>query len=166
METPFNELRGILCKVQAELEVPKDRNNAFGGFKYRKCEDILRAVKPLLTPHGVTVVLSDEIVQVGEWFFVKSTATIGRGEASFSCTAYARHAEERKGMDAAQVTGSASSYARKYALCGLFGISDADDPDDPPQAAPGVTPAALPLPNRTASGRTAFPVIPNHQPVR
>ena len=170
--TVVNELWRDLSAIQAELEVPKDRNNAFGGFKYRKCEDILRAVKPLLHAHGIIILLSDEIVQFGEWVFVKATATIQRGDAVISCTAYARHADERKGMDAAQVTGSASSYARKYALSGLFGISDTDDPDDPPQAAPGIAPAPMsqivrpaapgPVPGKTVlpGVRTPLPGMP------
>lgn len=139
-----NTLENDLCRVQSTLKSPKGRSNDFGGFRYRKAEDILEAVKPLLLPLGIAVTLSDEIVLVSDWVFVKSTVTIRRGQESISCTAYARHAEERKGMDAAQVTGSASSYARKYALAGLFAVNDGDDADDPPKAAPGVVPAAIP----------------------
>ena len=138
-----NTLETDLCSVQSALKSPKGRSNDFGGFRYRKAEDILEAVKPL--------------VLISDWVFVKSTVTIRRGQASISCTAYARHAEERKGMDAAQVTGSASSYARKYALAGLFAINDGDDADDPPKAAPGVTPKALP-----AAG--IHPAIPGSVP--
>lgn len=167
-----NTLYADLCRVQSALKSPKGRSNDFGGFRYRKAEDILEAVKPLLLPLGIAVMLSDEIVLVSDWIFVKSTVTIRRGQESISCTAYARHAEERKGMDAAQVTGSASSYARKYALSGLFGISGTDDPDDPPQAAPGIAPAPMsqivrpaapgPVPGKTVlpGVRTPLPGMP------
>lgn len=152
-----NTLETDLCSIQSALKSPKGRSNDFGGFRYRKAEDILEAVKPLLLPLGIAVTLSDEIVLISDWVFVKSTVTIRRGQASISCTAYARHAEECKRMDAAQVTGSASSYARKYALAGLFAINDGDDADDPPKAAPGVTPKALP-----AAG--IHPAIPGSVP--
>lgn len=138
-----------LRKLQNELKVPKGNYNSFGGFKYRSCEDILEAVKPLALKHGLTITVSDEVVMVGERYYVKATATV-HGYAiteprdrSVSVAAYAREDGSRKGMDGAQITGSASSYARKYALCGLLLIDDANDPDAAPgQAARDRKPAA------------------------
>jgi len=142
MET--NDLYADLCAIQSELSVPKGRNNDFGGFKYRKAEDILEAVKPMLKPRMISITLTDDIVKVGEWVFVKAMATISRGDKSISVSAYARHADEHKKMDAAQVTGSASSYARKYALNGLFAINDTDDPDDPEKPSREMKPMPMP----------------------
>jgi len=116
-----------LAKIQKELKAPKSNLNKFGNYKYRSAEDILEAVKPLL--EGSTITLTDEMVQVGERYYVKATATLTSEDKSFSTSAYAREAETKKGMDDAQITGSASSYARKYALNGLFAIADNDDPD-------------------------------------
>ena len=119
--------------IQKRIHVPKAQTNEFGGYKYRSCEDILAAVKPLCNEHGLTLSLSDEIVQVGDWNYVKATATIGHATSSAlfneTATAYARETEAKKGMDAAQITGAASSYARKYALNGLFAIDDTRDAD-------------------------------------
>lgn len=126
-----------LAQVQAKLYVPKDRDNKFGGFSYRNAEDILRAVKPLLIEQGLVVVLSDDMKAVtgtdGTRYYVQATARIIDTETDdeIIATASAREPNERKGMDAAQVTGSSTSYARKYALCGLFAIDDSeDDPDN------------------------------------
>lgn len=117
-----------LAEVQMALKAPKGQMNAFGGYKYRSCEDILEAVKPLLK--GAVVTISDEIVLIGDRYYVKATATFFP-EAGYptSVTAYARESVDRKGMDPAQITGAASSYARKYALNGLFLIDDTKDPD-------------------------------------
>ena len=112
-----------LVQLQKELKVPKGNLNKFGGYKYRSAEDILEAVKPLLT--DTPIILSDEMWAVGTRIYVKATASYGKEVV----TAYAREAETKKGMDEAQITGSASSYARKYALCGLLAIADNDDPD-------------------------------------
>lgn len=119
----------ILQKVQTELKAPKDLYNSFGGFKYRSAEGILEAVKPILAAHGLTLTLSDEVVCVGDHNYIKATATIMRDGGSLSVSAYAREPESKKGMDSAQITGAASSYARKYALNGLFLIDDTKDPD-------------------------------------
>ncbi len=116
-----------LIKIQKELKAPKNQYNSFGKYKYRNCEDILEAVKPLLG--DATLVISDEIVQLGDRYYVKATATLTEGEASISATAYARETLDKKGMDEAQITGAASSYARKYALNGLFCIDDTKDAD-------------------------------------
>jgi len=119
-----------LVTVQSELKAPKGQTNSFGKYKYRSCEDILEALKPILKDQGLTLTLSDDIWLVGTRFYVKATATISaeKGE-SLSVTAYAREEESKKGMDGAQVTGAASSYARKYALNGLFCIDDTKDAD-------------------------------------
>lgn len=124
-----------LIAVQSALSVPKENRNAFGGYNYRSCEDILEAVKPLLKEHELALTLSDEIVMVGTRYYVKATAMVqelheDKDEAAhFGVTAYAREEETKKGMDGAQITGSASSYARKYALNGLFCIDDTKDAD-------------------------------------
>ena len=111
-----------IAKIQRELKAPKNQYNKFGGYKYRNCEDILESAKPLL--NGLVLSISDEIVLVGTRFYVRATATITDGENTYSATAYAREEESKKGMDASQLTGSTSSYARKYALNGLFCIDD------------------------------------------
>ena len=119
----------ILQQIQTELKAPKGQTNTFGGYKYRSCEDILEALKPVLAKYQAAVILSDEIVQHGDRVYVKATATLKSKEGDISVTAYARETESRKGMDDSQVTGSASSYARKYALNGLFCIDDTKDAD-------------------------------------
>jgi len=117
----------ILKKIQKELKAPKNQYNAFGKYKYRSCEDILEAVKPLL--NNATLVINDEMVVIGERYYIKATATLTEADKSISATAYAREPEEKKGMDSAQITGATSSYARKYALNGLFLIDDTKDSD-------------------------------------
>lgn len=119
----------ILQQIQNELKAPKAQRNNFSGYNYRSCEDILEALKPVLAEYGAAVILSDEIVQMGTRWYVKATATLKTETESVSVTAYAREEETRKGFDASQITGSASSYARKYALNGLFGIDDTKDAD-------------------------------------
>ena len=119
-----------LLQIQSELKAPKGQYNSFGKYKYRSCEDILEAVKPLCVKHGVILTLSDEIVQVGERYYIKATANLSKeGCSDVSVTAYAREALDKKGMDDSQITGTASSYARKYALNGLFCIDDTKDAD-------------------------------------
>lgn len=118
-----------LVAIQCDLKAPKGQKNTFVGYKYRSCEDILEAVKPHLARHGLVLNISDEIVEVVGRVYVKATATITDGTNSQSVTAYAREAETKKGLDPAQVTGTSSSYARKYALNGLFCIDDTKDPD-------------------------------------
>ena len=119
-----------LIEIQKKLNAPKGRLNTFGGYKYRSCEDILDAVKPLLYEHECMLTITDTIELIGERFYVKAIATIRsvNGDYQMTC-AYAREEETKKGMDAAQITGSCSSYARKYALNGLFLIDDVQDPD-------------------------------------
>lgn len=126
-----------LINVQTELVAPKSRKNTFGKYSYRTCEDILSAVKPLLKKHGLSLTVSDDIQQIGERFYVRATATLvdietgkyGEGEGRIEVSAFARESLDKKGMDDAQITGAASSYARKYALNGLFCIDDSQDAD-------------------------------------
>lgn len=119
-----------LNTIQSLLKAPKNQYNKFGNYKYRNCEDILEAVKPLLFSQSCTLTISDEIVMIGTRYYVRATATIknANGETEMT-TAYAREDESKKGMDASQITGSTSSYARKYALNGLFCIDDTKDSD-------------------------------------
>lgn len=120
---------GALLNIQAELKAPKSQFNSFGRYNYRSCEDILEALKPLLKKYGATLSVSDEVVSVGGRIYVKSTASFLSGDESVSVSAFAREPEAKKGMDEAQITGTASSYARKYALNGLFLIDDSKDAD-------------------------------------
>ena len=120
-----------LIAIQSELKAPKTQFNKFGGYKYRKAEDILESVKPLLAKQKCTLIITDDIVLVGNRIYVKATATIKneKGECETS-TGWAREEETKKGMDGSQITGASSSYARKYALNGLFAIDDNADSDD------------------------------------
>jgi hypothetical protein len=121
-----------LVKIQAELKAPKGQLNKFGNYRYRSAEDIIEAVKPILHKNGCALIITDEIVQVADRVYVKATAAIfDQDNIDFQFTAHgwAREEEVKKGMDAAQITGSASSYARKYALNGLFAIDDTKDAD-------------------------------------
>lgn len=118
-----------LTEIQNELKVPKKRTNSFGGYKYRNAEDILEAVKPLLKKHEVTLFIYDDVVEVGGRVYIRATASLHGKDFDITATAYAREAENKKGMDESQVTGTTSSYARKYALNGLFLIDDTKDAD-------------------------------------
>lgn len=120
-----------LSKVQSELKAPKGQYNSFGKYKYRSCEDILEAVKPLNAKHGVVLTVGDEVVEISNRFYVKATAVfvdIESGE-KITNTALAREDDSKKGMDGSQITGTASSYARKYCLNGLYCIDDTKDAD-------------------------------------
>ena len=132
VDIPIPGIEKKLMDLQNELKAPKNQRNEFGGYMYRSCEDILEAVKPLLNKHGLLLFLTDDIVQIGQRYYVKSVAMIRNIEniqQAYSVTAYAREEEVKKGMDTSQITGAASSYARKYALNGLFLIDDAKDSD-------------------------------------
>ena len=120
-----------LLSVQTKLKAPKSQYNAFGKYSYRNCEDILEAVKPICAEAKATVYLSDDIVMIGDRYYVKATATFVDVETGDGIIvhAYAREEESKKGMDGSQVTGASSSYARKYALNGLFDIDDTKDSD-------------------------------------
>ena len=115
--------------IQSELKAPKGQYNSFGKYNYRSCEDILEGVKPLLAKHGLVLTIRDCIELIGDRYYVKATATITDGKEQLSTDAYARESLDKKGMDASQVTGSTSSYARKYALNGLLAIDDTKDAD-------------------------------------
>lgn len=119
-----------LTEIQNRLRVPKERENKFLNANYRNCEDILNAVKPLLKEFGYSLTLSDKVVSVGDRIYVEATATIKESGITIdSVSAYAREVKEKKGVDGSQLTGSASSYARKVALGGLFLLDDSADPD-------------------------------------
>lgn len=126
-------LREKLLVIQTKLKAPKSQFNKFGGYNYRSCEDILEALKPLLEETRTVVILKDKVVKIGNRFYVKASASLlgsgDDGEDYIEVSAYAREEETKKGMDGSQITGAASSYARKYALNGLFGIDDAKDSD-------------------------------------
>jgi len=126
-----HNIRQKLQGIQSSLIAPKGQTNKFGGYKYRSCEDILTALKPLLAEWGCCLIISDEIVEKGSKLFVEATATLFDNDSSdyLSSKGPAEHADTKKGMDQAQITGSASSYARKYALNGLFAIDDTKDAD-------------------------------------
>lgn len=120
-----------LIKIQSELKAPKSNYNGFGKFHYRSCEDILEAVKPLLAREKCMLTMTDEVVAITDKVYIKATATIIDLDNKVHCStsAYARESENKKGMDESQMTGTASSYARKYALNGLFLIDDTKDAD-------------------------------------
>lgn len=120
-----------LSEIQSELKVPKGQINTFGNYKYRSCEDILEKAKPILKSNKTVLMLEDEVLAVGESVFVEAIATLRdlEGDGEIKVKAFARHANEKKGMDDSQMTGTASSYARKYALNGLFNLDDTKDAD-------------------------------------
>lgn len=126
-----------LLNIQSELKAPKGQYNSFGKYKYRSCEDILEAVKPLLKANGCVLTITDTVEQIGDRYYIKAEATITDVKTDISKTnvAYARESESKTGMDASQITGTASSYARKYALNGLFCIDDTKDADTDEHAA-------------------------------
>jgi len=121
----------MLEQIQGKLNVPKNQRNNFGGYNYRSCEDIVEAVKPVLAEHKLSLIMTDEIIEVGGRIYVKATASISdaKGEVKFTASAYAREPQDQKGMNESQITGAASSYARKYALNGLFALDDNKDAD-------------------------------------
>ena len=123
----MNDLTNKLATIQQKLKAPKGQMNTFGKYKYRSCEDILEAVKPLLGDLVLTI--SDDIVEVGGRVYVKATVSLSSGSGNVSTTAFARESDTKKGMDESQITGATSSYARKYALNGLFCIDDTKDSD-------------------------------------
>ena len=126
---PRQRLHAALVYIQNNLKASKDLKNDFGGYKYRSCESILEAVKPLLKETHTTLVMRDNPHQLGDRFYIRAEAILSNGEAEISACGYAREELAKKGMDSAQVTGATSSYARKYALNALFAIDDAKDPD-------------------------------------
>lgn len=123
---------GKLLQIQSELKAPKSQYNSFGKYYYRNCEDIQEAVKPLLAKYSCALIVGDEVIQVGERFYIKATARLVDIDSAEEITnsASAREEDSKKGMDGSQVTGTSSSYARKYALNGLFSIDDSKDADN------------------------------------
>lgn len=118
-----------LIWIQNKLKAPKSQYNSFSNFYYRSAEDILEALKPLLAEQELTLFINDEIVQIGERYYIKAVCTLTDGKENIETQAFAREAENKKGSDESQITGACSSYARKYALNGMFCIDDAKDPD-------------------------------------
>ena len=120
-----------LIEIQNKLKAPKSQYNSFGKYNYRNCEDILEAAKPLLKEYECYLILEDEVVLIGDRFYIKSTANLFNNDGNLiaKAPAFAREEEQKKGMDAAQLTGATSSYSRKYALNGLFSIDDTKDSD-------------------------------------
>lgn len=134
----------MLSKIQSQLKAPKGNYNSFGKYKYRSCEDIVEAVKPILAEHGCHLILSDDVAMVGDRVYIKATATIYKDSNVIGqATAFAREAETKKGMDESQITGTASSYARKYALNGLLAIDDTKDADTDEDTASRNAPAKV-----------------------
>lgn len=147
------ELIKKLINIQSSLNAPKGQYNSFGKYHYRSCEDIMAALKPLLKQEGVLQYITDDVVMVGDRFYVKATVTLTDGVDSISNSSFAREEETKKGADGSQITGSASSYARKYALNGMYNIDDSKDADTnehrqqitsaPPQQKPKPKPADI-----------------------
>lgn len=134
-----------LIMIQQGLKAPKGQYNNFGKYKYRSCEDILEAVKPLLAEQACTLTIQDEINLIGDRYYVKATAILTNSEGqAHTTTAFAREPDDKKGMDESQITGMASSYARKYALNGLFCIDDTKDADTMDNTGEGKAPAPAP----------------------
>lgn len=125
----MSELSKRIIQVQTELKAPKDQYNDFGKYSYRSAESILEALKPLLAKHELLQIISDEIVLIGDRHYIKATVTVSYGDEALSVSSLAREPENKKGMDESQITGTASSYARKYALNGLWAIDDTKDSD-------------------------------------
>ena len=152
-----------LSAIQAELKAPKNQYNSYGGFNYRSCEDILENVKPICAKHRTVLILHDNLESIGQRYYVKATAELIDldEKASIAVAAYAREEETKKGMDGSQVTGASSSYARKYALNGLFNIDDQKDSDytngiqNAPQAQKAPAPKTAPPARQNA--RTSEP---------
>lgn len=154
--------------IQSRLNAPKNQFNKFGGYSYRSCEDILEALKPLLKETGCVLTISDEICQVADRIYVKATATLTTGAGqTYVTSAYAREPQAKKGMDDSQITGSTSSYARKYALNGLFCIDDNKDADtlnvskEYTQPAPAPAPPKAPTPANAQLEEQFQLILPN-----
>lgn len=128
-KTTSKSLEELLIEVQTELKAPKGLRNTFGNYNYRSTESILESVKPLLSERGLLLNITDQLEVLGDRYYVKAEARLSKGGDSITVSAYAREEESKKGMDSSQVTGATSSYARKYALNGLFLIDDTKDPD-------------------------------------
>lgn len=154
MTSIYEKLRA----VQVELKAGKDRRNDFGKYAYRNVEDVLEAAKPLLNQHGLTLVITDDIVQVGDRIYVKATSTVYDGDGgSVSSVGWAREAAEKRGTDESQRTGMASSYSRKYSIGGLLLLDDGDDADaHDNRATDGASQATRPSAGKPATSKPPF----------
>lgn len=159
-ELPKLNVRQKQLAIQTELKAPKSQYNKFGEYRYRSCEDILEAVKPLLAKYNAVIDVSDELVLIGERYYIKATAALTCVESlqSVASTAYAREPDNKKGMDPSQITGATSSYAHKYALNGLLCIDDTKDADsNEVRKQAENTPDEEPLSKRSKSGPAPNP---------
>ena len=165
-EIPKNSVKPIpsLIAIQQELKIQKTHWNKFGNFNYRNASDILEAVKPLLAKWNAMLIMTDEIVQFGEFLALKSNLIYVCGEDSITNTAYALIDTQKKGMDLSQITGSASSYARKTALCGLFLVDDAIDPDSLPTMPENAPTQVPPMPSIASAKEGPRPAPPAPAP--
>ena len=154
-----------LINIQSELKAPKSQYNSFGKYQYRNAEDILEAVKPLLKKNNCHLTITDEIILIGDRYYVKSTAEITNGTEVVMTSALAREEESKKGMDSAQLTGATSSYARKYALNGLFCIDDTKDSDYNNQGEKGEKEAPKQVPTATPAPTKEVKQAPNIPPI-
>ena len=164
----MEKIHAKLNAIQSALKAPKSQYNEFGKYKYRKAEDILESVKPLLKENGCTLTCTDDLQLIGDRYYIKATATITCSEdgSSVSTTAFAREEEEKKGMDGSQVTGASSSYARKYALNGLLCIDDTADSDTTNQGdGKEKKQTRKPAPAPAASAPASDPAQPQYIPV-
>jgi len=154
-----------IISIQSELKAPKNQYNSFGKYKYRNQEDILEALKPLLKREGLLQTITDSVIHTGDRYYIEATVTVTDGDASVSVSGFAREAESKKGMDESQISGTASSYARKYALNGMWLIDDTKDADTQPPAKPQLTPNHkhwLKAAERLASGEVNIETIAEH----
>ena len=154
-----------LINIQSELKAPKSQYNSFGKYQYRNAEDILEAVKPLLKKNNCHLTITDEIILIGDRYYVKATAEITNGTEVVATSALAREEESKKGMDSAQLTGATSSYARKYALNGLFCIDDTKDSDYNNQGDKGGQESAKQVPTATPAPTKEVKQAPNVPPI-
>lgn len=166
----MEKIHAKLNAIQSALKAPKSQYNEFGKYKYRKAEDILESVKPLLKENGCTLTCTDDLQLIGDRYYIRATATLTCSEdgSSVSTTAFAREEEEKKGMDGSQVTGASSSYARKYALNGLLCIDDTADSDTTNQGEikeKKPTRKQTPAPAPAASAPASDPAQPQYNPV-
>ena len=166
----MEKIHAKLNAIQSALKAPKSQYNEFGKYKYRKAEDILESVKPLLKENGCTLTCTDDLQLIGDRYYIRATATITCSEdgSSVSTTAFAREEEEKKGMDGSQVTGASSSYARKYALNGLLCIDDTADSDTTNQGETKEkkpTRKQTPAPAPASSAPASDPAQPQYNPV-
>lgn len=143
-----------LLDIQQNLKAPKDLWNDFSKFSYRSAETIVEALKPLLKEHSLTLIIEDDMLEIGDRNYIRATVALHDGKEKIVASAYAREEIEKKGMDAAQITGSASSYARKYALNGLLAIDDTKDPDGHKPSESKTTPIVVPSNIKSSDSNT------------